>query len=211
MQRFEDEMQSFAKPLFILPSAKITLTETQTRVFVVWICLITTLAEYIDTAKVPITISDEDKRHIKKYRVPPETWAVVACSLNSVSWSAKYRRHASFTGKVESVAQHHASVMAGITPNTQISSFGLGGIFVQTFSCPDLIEVQNFRASARATGLLQLWPPPFFVWPFKPRSPKFPTKLVLDDEKAELVADAFAQKLKIMTRAALFGGTQFTH
>jgi hypothetical protein len=48
MRKFEDEMCSFAKPLFAPPTGDVILDDTKQRILAVWVALITILAEFID-------------------------------------------------------------------------------------------------------------------------------------------------------------------
>jgi hypothetical protein len=82
-----------------------------------------------------------------------------------------------------------------IIPNTQISSFGIGNIFLQVFSSPNLRLVEDFRIAAKSRGLSQLWPLPNAFWPFTKGATKFPTKLVLDDDAADIIANAFSGRI----------------
>jgi hypothetical protein len=159
MNRFEGEMQKF-KPLFTGVSP-VTLDSRSLRVLSVWIGLATILAEWVG-AKGTVSIPSKDRFFIKKYRALPETWAVVGCSLEgSDKWKATHERRFLWISDFSSLSHYHGTVMSGeLKRNTQISSFGFGKVFIQTFSCPDLRQVQNFKIAARSTGLTQLWPPP---------------------------------------------------
>jgi hypothetical protein len=204
MQRFEDEMKKFATPLFATKD-HVNIDDRQRRVMAVWICLITILAEHMNKNS-DIAISEGDKIFIRKRLIPPDTWTIFVCSLNATGWRFRYKHHTTFLGEFRSRSEYDAAIMAGVAHNTQISSFGMGNIFVQTFCCPDLRQVQNFQAMTGRNGLVRLWPPPSRIWPFKRRATKFPTKLVIDEDQAEHLSNAFSERLKIMTRPPYFGG-----
>jgi hypothetical protein len=204
-KKIEDEMKKFADPLFT-GKGEILLDLRQLRVFSIWISVITVLAEYIDTSKSSITVSQSDKDFLRKNLRPPETWTIAACSLDSERWYARYRHQSLFVGQFESRAHYDATVMQRIANNSQISSFGMGRIFVQTFNCPDLRQVQDFRTWVRAASFVLLWPPPMRIWPFAAKSVRFPTNLVLNDDQAEQAAKAFHERLKVMTGPPFFGG-----
>jgi hypothetical protein len=156
------------------------------------------LREYIDRSRGTICISGDDRLFIKTRLMPPETWTIVACSLDAKEWFAKYRRHSHLIVTSTDVLEYYSAVLTKPT-NTQISSFGMGRLFVQVFSCPNDILNTDFRIAARARGLVQLWPIPTRFWPLPQRPAKFPTKLVLDKNGADAIADEFHQRLEIMT------------
>ncbi|HEY3848698.1 MAG TPA: hypothetical protein VGL95_16455, partial [Acetobacteraceae bacterium] len=89
-----------------------------------------------------------------------------------------------------------SSLPGQVSNNSQISSFGIGKIFIHCFSCPNWKVVADFETSARARGLTQIWPIPAGIWPFPKRATKFPPKLTLTDEEADVVAEAFYNLLQ---------------
>jgi hypothetical protein len=205
MHDFEDEMNRFAKPLFTSLDV-ITLSQTERRILSVWVSLIVVLAEHIDRSQGSICISQDEKTFIRTRLMPPDTWSIVACSLNSEAWAAKYRHHSLFIGDFRSRAEYDAAVMEGRQNNTQISSLGMGNLFVQAFSCPNPRISADFRATAKSRGLVQLWPSPLAVLAIAERPAKFPTQLILKDESAESAANAFNERIKTMTQPPYFGG-----
>jgi len=82
----------------------------------------------------------------------------------------------------------------------------MGDVFVQAFSCPNPRRLEEFKIFALTTGLIQWWPVPFRLWPFNEQPTKFPTDLVIDDADADTLADAFHERLMVMTRPPFFGG-----
>ena len=206
MKKFEDEMLKFAKPIFN-SSTEVIANSRQKRIMSVWFSLIVILAEYAHTVGDNIAISYDDRAFIKRHlSLPNETWCIVACSLKGNKWKQRYRHHPSFMGQFRSRAEYNAAVAQGMPNNTQITSCGMGDIFIQAFSCPDPRYVEEFKISAKETGLIQLWPIPFRLWPFKERPTQFPTNLVINDDDADALADAFHNRLKEMTQPPFFGG-----
>jgi hypothetical protein len=67
------------------------------------------------------------------------------------------------------------------------------------FSCRNERLVHGFRLSAKASGFVQLWPPPLRFWPIKRGTAKFPSQLVLQDEQADEAADSYNEKIKALT------------
>jgi hypothetical protein len=197
MKAFEDEMNKFAKPLFTSYGA-VKLNHTQLRIFAIWTSLVTILSEYIDKSTLSITISKDEREYLKKYRKPPEHWSIFAVSSSGTKWKARYRHNTSFIGDFENLIEYHAAIREKRRPNTQISSFGMGKLFVQVFTCHNLRLVHGFRLSTKTAGLIQIWPLPGF-WPFTKGSAKFPTKLVLKDDEADEIADAYNERIKILT------------
>jgi hypothetical protein len=94
--------------------------------------------------------------------------------------------------------EYHAAVLKGRKMNSQISSFGMGRLFVQTFTCPDTALVDGFRISAKKSGFVQLWPPKRFLLPFQ-KAVKFPTEIILNNSEADEVADAFKKEIDSRT------------
>ena len=200
MNRFEDEMKKFAKPIFT-GEAPVHLTEHQTRVLVGWITLITILAEYINhKIKDGHPITREELLHFKKYRYPPDNWTIVVSSLDALDWRQKYRHHYLHIAAANYEQPLPFAFHNSERPNTQISSFGIGKLFVQIFSCPVERFVGDFRIATKSAKLVQLWPLPIQFWPFSKRFAKFPTKRVLDSDAADELASSFHDRLRLMTK-----------
>lgn len=198
MKKFEDAMD-FAKPLF-LSQASLKLNERQMRILAVWIANITVLAEYSTKFKEGITIPKTDRAFIKKHFALPDNWCVFAATLDSTKWAACYRHHQLVTGTFSTVAEGQMTLIGRTRFNTQISSFGMGNLFVQTFSCPSPLIVSDYKIAMQSHGLAQIWPVPMRIWPLPKRLAQFPTKLVPDDGEADLVANKFGERLQAMTR-----------
>lgn len=205
MQKFEDEMVAFAPPIFTSPETEVSLDKIQHRIFAVWISLITVLAEFIDH-RSSVCISEEERHFLKTRLIPPEGWTIVACSQDLLTWSAKYRHHSSFIGQFSSLSEYYDAVAHGRPNNCQISSFGMGKLFIQVFSCPNMRYVADFRSYASTSGLVQLWPLSGRLNPFSRGLTKFPTQTILKDNEVSVVADAYNERLKRLTQPPYFGG-----
>ena len=203
MHGFEDEMLKFSKPLFTSLDTTVQLDKTTQRVLAVWISLITILAEYLEH-KTGICISDNERNFVKTRLLPPENWTIVACSQTSQAWYAKYRHHSNIIAEHGSRAEYLGSLTREIPNNCQISSFGMGKLFVQVFSSPYWGHIQDYRIAARSSGFNQIWPIPRRFWPLPKRFAKFPTETVLNEEQATFAADSFNERLKRMTKFQRF-------
>ena len=201
MKFFEDEMVKFAKPLFTSYDS-ISLNKPQFMVMAGWISLVTILAEYVASKRV--TIPQADRYFITKVRRPPNNWVIVVSSLQGHEWKAKYRHHILHATHVDSLSEHYAGFGKDRPNNTQISSFGMGNLFMQVLSCPRQDVVTAFELSAKASGLTQLWPIPLRVLPFMGSAVRFPTKRILNDENAEELSNQFYERLRVMTTQALY-------
>jgi hypothetical protein len=101
------------------------------------------------------------------------------------------------------LSEYHAAFSENRPMNTQLSSFGMGKLFVQVLSCPNSGLVTNFEMVAKESGLTQLWPVPTkglskgFV--------RFPTKRILTDYDAELLSDECIEIFKITTQYPYIG------
>jgi hypothetical protein len=197
----EDEMKAFAPPLFSTSSTEMRLTVNQQRTLAGWISLITVLAEHIDKSKSSVVITERDVRYLKEHRVPPSEWTICSASLDGAKWTARYRHHARHIGKYTSEAQFWTAVRAGTKSNTQISSFGIGRLFFQVFTCPDPRFVSDYRRCAEISELGQVWPIPSSI--FTRRTLKLPTNLVLSDETADALADAYSERIKELTELSV--------
>jgi hypothetical protein len=211
MKQFEDEMVKFAKPIFT-SSTNLTINHYQIRVMAVWVSLITVLAEYIGHSQGSIGISEGERKHLKKILKPPDNWSIFVASLDGEIWSARYRHHAYRITEFADLTEPFSKFGQHIPVNTQISSFGMGRIFVQVFSSPNQRLVTDFRIWAKATGLSQLWPSPSGLWPLRSLrgSVEFPTRRVLNDDEAEVLANEFNEIINVMTRPTQFGGREGT-
>jgi hypothetical protein len=90
MEKFENEMVKFSKPMFTTDT-KVRLNESQVRVFSVWICLITILAEYINWSTRNIIINKEERTFIKKYYRPPDNWKYFLCIVKRAGLDSEIR------------------------------------------------------------------------------------------------------------------------
>ena len=193
----EDEMKSFAPPLFSTSGAKAKLTAAQQSTMAGWISLITVLAEHIDKSKASLTIPERDVRYLKEHRVPPPEWTVCLTSVEGTRWTARYRHHTRYIGQFTSEAHFWDSLRPGVKGNTQISPFGIGTLFFQVYTCPDPRFVSDYWWAAEIAKLGQIWPIEKRLW--ITRTIRFPTDLVLTDETADTLADAYSDRIRELT------------
>jgi hypothetical protein len=196
MKDFEDLVSKFST--LFSSFDPVTLQRIQTEALAGWITLIAILAEYIDQSGGHLTATVANLECIRLNRHPPAHWSIFAASLDARIWAARYRHHGTHIGQYESVDEFEASAKVRPKPNTQTSSFGIGRIFFQVFSSPDQRFVMDYRVAAKSAGLAQIWPlPPASLWPYaKEGMAKFPTKLMLTDETAEELANAYPERIK---------------
>lgn len=189
--RIEDAMVTFARPLFITDDPVIA-TRHQMRVLSVWISLIVILSEYYyDYPDNIVTINISTLEYIKKYMYPPPEWSIFCSTISARRWTQYYRRHFLFMYDGTIVD----SPIRTETPNTQITSLGMGRLFAQIYTSTIENTVIGYRHGALASGLTPLWPHPNILGLFPKRSTKFPTKTVLNDESADIAADSFYIRL----------------
>jgi hypothetical protein len=199
MKHFEDEMLKFAKPLFI-SWEKVILDVHQVHAIATWISLVTVLAEYMDRSQGSVSISEVDRAYLKTCRRPPESWSIFAASLDGKVWRARYRHHSLMVGDFKSLSEYDAAFGEHHPNNTQLSTFGIGNLFFQVFSCPKQTLGYNVQSMAIESGLTQLWPIlPDSVANVTDGYIKFPTRRRLSDYDAELLSDESIEIIKITT------------
>lgn len=196
MSDFEPKIKSFAIPL-LTSLDQVKISRNQLDILAGWTCMIAMLAEY-EKHRRHSCIPKEERRYFKEYLQPPDTWGIFVCSQNCAKWYAHYVIHRKWYKSSISAPEFVSTFVADRPANTQISSFGVGKLFVQTFSSPYLRLFEDFRSVVKSEGLLQIWPKPSPLNPFAKRSTKFPTKLVLDEEAADIMASAFSKRFDIL-------------
>jgi hypothetical protein len=206
MHKFEDEMLKFAVPIFT-GERPVTLSEYQIRVFAVWVSLIAVLAQYcVKKDRSYVTITPDDRTFLKRHRMPPAHWSIFAISQDTHlatadgGWRTKYGLH---TAALSQVQPWRGEWEPKRSKNTQVASFGMGKVFVQTFVCPIPGLVRDYRIAAKAKGMKPIWPMPSGFWPFTKGTAKFPTKFVLDDESAQAMHSSFPSRLSTMYGAGI--------
>lgn len=204
MKAFEDEMLKFAIPIFT-GERPIILDQYQIRVFAVWLSLITILSQYTDNHRESVVTTQEERDYLMRHRKPPDHWSIFAASQDvfdaNESWKIRYKAHI-FNLRLMSDSERPAyRPLDRIAPNSQIATFGMGKIFVQTFVCPPGPIVMDYRVAAKAAGLIPIWPMPLRLWPFTKGQAKLPTKLVLNNESAEIVSEAFRRRTDVLYQA----------
>lgn len=204
MREFEDDVKPFGESLF-KRFDPITLEENQVRALAGWIALVAILAQYVDKAREDITTTREDLDCIWKRKVPPDYWSVFACSLDGNIWRGRYSHRATHIARFDGVPKYLEAVKAGVQANTQVSSFGIGSIFFQVYSCPAPSLVTDYRAVTKKAGLNQIWPlPPGSLWPHvKQGTVKFPTMLIPSDQSAEELSTAFYERIRRLTKLSI--------
>lgn len=197
MRRFEDEMLKFSKPIF-LGSEPVTVDRVQMRVVAVWISIITILAEYQNKTRESVSISSDERAYLKKYLMPPPTWSIFVVSLDGPRWHTNYRHHSRVVVDFSQWSEYLAAFADAKVANTQISSFGIGKLFFQVFSCPYFRWVDGFNKTAKAHKLIQLWPIPSAPFWRVGRSMRFPTNKIINDEEADRIADDYHKRMKLL-------------
>jgi hypothetical protein len=204
MKAFEDEVEKFGH-LFLTSPDSTLLEEGQVRSLAGWVTLITILAQYIDRARIDITVTRHDLDCIWQRKVPPDHWSIFAASLDGFLWRARYRHRATNISPYAGVQEYLDAVTAGVQANTMVSSFGIGSIYFQVFGCPVPSFVSDYRAVTKQAGLNQLWPlPAGSLWPYaKQGTAKFPTKLVLTDATADELSNTYYERIRRLTKLSI--------
>jgi hypothetical protein len=194
MKQFEDEVLTFIKPI-IAATPNTHISDKNIKILCGWIMLIIILAEF--TIEGGVSVSSEERDYLRSKRKPPENWAIFCATSTGPYWHKAWTHH---THAIREWADVYDSVSRfGIEDpaNTQVTSLGIGHLFIHAFSCPNWRIVRDFEIAARARGLVQLWPPRRSFWPFSKGGTKFPTKLVLSDDDVDMIESAFSERLKI--------------
>jgi hypothetical protein len=201
--KIEDDLVKFAKPLFTtLDNTRIDAQ--QIRLLCAWIAVIAILSEHLSLGERTITIPPDNLIYIKYKIAPPPYWRIFCCSIVGEKWKYRYARHA--TSIFGGGSTRMESPIESGSPNTQISSMGMGNLFMQVFTCPSHKISIDYEIAMNAAGLTQLWPTPYRFGLFPKRTAKFPTKLILDDDQAEIIAHRFHNRLRALFKASHEGG-----
>jgi hypothetical protein len=201
MHDFEEQVVPFARTLFASDSG-ITLTRKQVISLCGWVSLIAILAEYNKTREKS-TIPKIDRLHIREHLAPPTEWSIFACSQDNPNLSAYHRIVRKWYEPHISIAEHAATIVAGRDFNIQLSTFGLGQVFLQLFTSPYMKLVDDFRVFAKSQGLVQLWPMPSSFNPFGNRFAKFPTTVVFNAGGADEIASAYSNRFDVLFGAGM--------
>jgi hypothetical protein len=154
-------------------------------------------------------ISDYERKYLKRYRHPPPNWVIFAGNVEGPVWSRNYARQGfgfSLLGGKQAQLVHDAITRFGEPQsyNAQITTLGMGKLYVQAFSCSISNILRDFEIAAKGRGMTRIWPPPLRLRPFSKGLTKFPTKIILTDEEADFVAEAFSARLKRLNSFATF-------
>lgn len=198
MKKFED-VELFIHP--ILDGVGETHLSSQQNVMLCgWVMLITILAEY--TLKCENAISIRERLYLRNHKRPPENWAIFAARSAGPHWSKFWVHQVWQFSSVSDAYTRRISFETPVQPNSQLTTMGMGQLFIHLFSSPHWGTVSEFEAAAKARGLVQLWPPPRRFWPLPQRRTKLPAELTLSDDEADIVAYAFAERINIMFGAS---------
>lgn len=197
MSDFEDEMARFAPSLFSSAETVLQLTKGQQRTMAGWVALITILAEHIHKSGRSVTVSKRDVVYLRKHLVPPREWSIFCSTLEGDRWSARWRHRTMALSRFYSEVDFQSKVRSGLPPNTQVTSLGIGRLFIQVFTCPEPSFIADYRRCAVQTKLSQIWPIPTNFLGFT-RPLKFPTNLVLTDEAADELGEAYMNRINEM-------------
>jgi hypothetical protein len=195
INQFETDVRKFIEPI-LLGKFHGSISRKQADILSAWICLIIINLEYAFADAVCISASE--RAYLKRHRKPPENWAIFLAGSNGPIWSraASHWEHRAFlhTDPIDLVIGQPFG-----RPNSQVTSMGMGKLFVHAFSSPVGKFVGDFEIAARARGMTQIWPPRGVIWPLTQRHTKLPPKLTLTDDEAFIVADSFANRLDALT------------
>lgn len=194
MKGFEDDVETFAKPLFS-SHAPVVLDEQQVRALARWIALLAILAEHLD--RESLIVSKSEMEHVRLHREPPPQWSIFSASLDGDVWRANYAHLTKFVGQFSSREEYERAVNEYWPRNSKLTSFGIGSVFFQIFSCPDTRFISDYRLTSEKAGLIPLWPPaPARLWPYrKEGTAQYPTQLVLNDAAAEYLSNAYSERI----------------
>jgi hypothetical protein len=211
MKYFEDEVIKFVRP--ILSGVPASISHKQIEVLAGWICLIVILSEFIDRS---LGVSTRERIYLKTKKRPPDNWVIVVAGLYGPRWSHYWTHHARNIFVSDDRHVFFTKTATYLSPNTQITSFGVGKLFVQAISSPHWHILRDFEIAATSRGLTQIWPTPFRfwslplrLWPFSERRTQFPPKLTLTDDVADEIAEAFDNRLEIMFGAEVAIGRRY--
>jgi len=196
MNDFKKKIIEFAPPLFTSLNT-LVLNREQISILSGWVYLMTMLLNYHSNRENPV-VTKQKIAYLKEYLQHTDSLTTFICSLDGKRWSTSYRVHRRWYDETISIPEFVSTFGICRPFNTQVTSFGLGKLFVEAFSSPYYRLLEDFRISAKSKGLFQIWPKPSPFNPFAKRSAKLPTKLVLDDDEADIIADAFANRFDIL-------------
>ena len=187
-------IQSRAKPILI-PLIKGDRTvlgiEAQQRVSA-WCAMATMTAEFIDRDPNTIAVPQADRDWLRNNGTAPPGWRI---------WLARYRRHkwpaqwAHFTLPILEAKDVPAPGTGFVPPNTQVTTFVVGELYVHVMSSVDLENINGWatRLSFSERRLVCIHPAKesFIVWP----APS------LTDKDADNIASAFHRYVEGISRS----------
>jgi len=116
-----------------------------------------------------------------------------------MSWRQKYYHYSSHMFDVGGYGEFRSVWERTPPANTQISSLGMGKLFIQVFTCPNHRWINDYRVAAKASGITRVWPIGFRL--LQKGAAKFPTKIILDEEGAEDLSKSFEERIEHLTQA----------
>ena len=189
MNDFEEEVRKFIKP--VLKGEFVSLSLSQSNTLAGWLGLIMFVADAIDPDG--IQLSKPERIHFRKQKKLPLNFSIFIAGYEGDDWFQAYVRILLGAFIRDNLGLDHE----GIEPahHCHLVTFCVGKLFIQVYRSPILKLLMDYDISTRATGLTQIWPPKRErTWPFKKRSLKFPLKLTLNDEEADRIGSAFAER-----------------
>lgn len=196
MKKFEDEMLKFSLPIFT-GEKSITLNQDQIGIMNGWLSLITILAAHLSLDRIwSIVVTEEERQYVKDNLRPPDNWTICYATLHEAKkWDKYYRANSRQLFDIREGGFQEGDLPDNDLPNTQISSWGMGEIFIQVFISPSVHAVADYRGFVGSSGLPILFPPPRGVWPFTKGKAHFPANTIFDDEGADEFATAFEVRM----------------
>lgn len=174
-------LESAAKPALtdLILGNKTILDATNQKVISSWTVMTSIISEYTDTPTRSIPASDY--QHLMNTNLPPDGWHIWLGTCAGIRWKQGYRHHGLAVGPRQGFRWFVPKY------NTQFSTFGIGSLLIHAASSTVPNLVQKFDKSTLG-GLIQIWPQ---------MSPNvtLPSALVLTDEQANQIADAFCSQL----------------
>jgi len=186
------ELQDAAKPrlLPLLDARPSFIRPYDQKIIAAWAAMCVMTAEYYQPDLVAIPFEDRD--YLRLYREPPKNWKI---------WIGRYLR-----GQWKGYWTHHSVLITENIPdpppdplhhpNTQTTTFVVGQLYIQTFSCALPKITDKWSLDRQGPSILsQLWPvkESFIAWP---------TNDIRDSDAYRISGHIFWQLEKI---ASIFG------
>lgn len=152
MRRLEEEAIKIATP--VIRGTETHLTGDDQRTIAAWLVMMSTLLEFT-TEDITTTVPIWQRVFLKAKATPPDGW-IVAIGRGGAETEVNWQR---YTIAITSDTSN-LSALRGEAPNdTQIATFRVGHLLVQTFNSPQPEVYQSYGVFARSTPLIRIWPP----------------------------------------------------